>query len=125
MTRNNIERLKQSARTRRIAYALILLALALPFLFAWGNNVALESAGAFAGKLLAVTLLALIARRWIAHHYPEGVQIQALLAFALVLAGWSGYVSRTAHEERVSVAGLPVSSMPSRIPGQIEPAEPQ
>jgi hypothetical protein len=49
------------------------------------------------------------------------VQVQVLLAFAIVLIGWSGYVSRIAHETRVSAAAQPVSSTPSRIPDQAEP----
>lgn len=121
--RSSIELINQTTRTRRIAFALILLALALPSLFAWGDNVALESAGAFTGQLAAVTLLAFIARLWVARHYSAGVQVQVLLAFALVLIGWSGYVSRIAHDERVSAAAHPVSSTPSRIPDQVEPAD--
>lgn len=121
--RSSIELINQTTRTRRIAFALILLALALPSLFAWGDNVALESAGAFTGQLAAVTLLAFIARLWVARHYSAGVQVQVLLAFALVLIGWSGYVSRIAHDERVSAAAHPVSSTPSRIPGQVDPAD--
>lgn len=121
--RSSIELIYQTTRTRRIAFALILLALALPSLFAWGDNVALESAGAFTGQLAAVTLLAFIARLWVARHYSAGVQVQVLLAFALVLIGWSGYVSRIAHDERVSAAAQPVSSTPSRIPGQVDPAD--
>ena len=123
--RRSIELINQTKRTRRIAYALILLALAIPSLYAWGDNVALESAGAFTGQLAAVTLLAFIARLWVARHYSPGVQVQALLAFALVLIGWSGYVSRVAHEERVSAAATPVSSIPSRIPGQTERIDPK
>lgn len=121
--RSSIELINQTTRTRRIAFALILLALALPSLFAWGDNVALESVGAFTGQLAAVTLLAFIARLWVARHYSAGVQVQVLLAFALVLIGWSGYVSRIAHDERVSAAAHPVSSTPSRIPGQVDPAD--
>lgn len=121
--RRSIELIYQATRTRRVAFALILLALALPSLFAWSDNVALESAGAFTGQLAAVTLLAFIARLWVARHYSAGVQVQVLLAFALVLIGWSGYVSRIAHDERVSAAAQPVSSTPSRIPGQVEPAD--
>jgi membrane protein YdbS with pleckstrin-like domain len=49
---------------RRISFALILLALAIPSLFAWSDNVALESASQFTSKLVAVTLLALVARLW-------------------------------------------------------------
>lgn len=122
--RSSIELINQTKITRRVAYALILLALALPSLFAWRDQVALESASKFTGQLAAVTLLAFLARLWMARHYAAGVQVQALLAFALVLIGWSGYVSRTAHDERVAAATLPVSSMPSRIPGQIAPAGP-
>ena len=119
--RGSIELINQTRTTRRVAYTLILLALALPSLFAWSDNVALESAGTFTGQLAAATLLAFIARLWIARHYSAGVQVQVLLAFALVLTGWSGYVSRIAHEERMSAAAPPVSSMPSRISGQVEP----
>jgi hypothetical protein len=120
--RKSIELINQTKRTRRFAFALILLALALPSLFAWSDHVALESAGAFTGQLAAVTLLAFIARLWVARHYSPGVQVQVLLAFALVLVGWSGYVSRHAHDERVSAAASAVSSMPARIPapGQVE-----
>lgn len=112
------ELISQTTRTRRIAYALILLALLLPTLFAWNDNGALESAGEFTALLAAVTLLALAARRWTARHYSAGIQVQVLLAFALVLTGWSGYASRTAHEERMSATAQPASSMPSRIPAQ-------
>lgn len=118
--RSSIELIYQTTRTRRVAFALILLALALPSLFAWRDNVALESAFAFTGQLAAVTLLAFVARLWVARHYSAGVQVQVLLAFALVLIGWSGYVSRHAHEERVALAVQPVSSAASRIPGQVE-----
>jgi 4-amino-4-deoxy-L-arabinose transferase-like glycosyltransferase len=121
--RSSIELINQTTRTRRVAIALILLALALPSLFAWSDNVALESAGLFTGQLAAVTLLAFIARLWVARHYSAGIQVQVLLAFALVLTGWSGYVSRVAHDERVSSAAQPVSLTPSRIPGQVEPVE--
>ena len=121
--RSSIELIHQTTRTRRIAIALILLALALPSLFAWSDNVALESAGEFTGQLAAVTLLALIARLWVARHYSPGVQVQVLLAFALVLISWSGYVSRTAHNERVAAVAQTVSSTPSRIPGQVEPVD--
>lgn len=113
--RGSIELINQTKRTRRIAYAFILLALALPALFAWSDNAPLESAAAFTGQLAAATLLALIARQWMARHYSAGVQVQALLAFALVLLGWSGYESRLARDERAAAAA-PVSSMPSRIP---------
>lgn len=118
--RSSIELIYQTTRTRRVAFALILLALALPSLFAWSDNAALESAVAFTGQLVAVTLLAFIARLWIARHYSAGIQVQALLAFALVLVGWSGYVSRLAHDERMAVAAQPASSTASRIPGQVE-----
>jgi len=121
MVDRSIELINKTARTRRVAFALILLALALPSLFAWSDHVALESAFAFTGQLAAVTLLAFIARLWVARHYSAGVQVQALLAFALVLIGWSGYGSRVAHETRVSAAAQPVSSTPSRIPGQMAP----
>ena len=121
--RRSIELINQTTRTRRIAFALILLALALPSLFAWSDNVALESAGAFTGQLAAVTLLAFIARLWVARHYSAGIQVQVMLAFALALIGWSGYVSRIAHDERVSEAAQAVSSTPSRIPGQMAPAD--
>ena len=123
--RSSIALINQTTRTRRFAIALILLALALPSLFAWSDNVALESAGEFTGLLAAVTLLALIARLWVARHYSAGVQVQVLLAFALVLIGWSGYVSRIAHNERVSAAAQPVSSTPSRIPDQGAPVDSQ
>ena len=112
------ELISQTTRTRRIAYALILLALALPSLFAWNDNAALDSAGEFTALLAAVTLLAFIARLWIARHYSAGIQVQVLLAFALVLAGWSGYASRIAHEARMAATAPSVSSMQSRIPGQ-------
>jgi hypothetical protein len=121
--RSSIKLINQATRTRRVAIALILLALALPSLFAWSDHVGLETAGKFTGQLAAVTLLAFIARLWVARHYSVGVQVQVLLAFALVLIGWSGYVSRIAHDERVSVAARPVSSTSSRIPGQVEPAD--
>jgi len=118
MQDRNSELINQTKRTRRIAYALILLALALPSLFAWNDHVALESAGEFTALLAGVTLLALIARLWIARHYSAGIQVQVLLAFAFVLISWSGYASRIAHEERITAAGAPASSMSSRIPGQ-------
>ncbi|MEN6630094.1 MAG: hypothetical protein ABFC42_10640 [Sulfuricella sp.] len=121
--RSSIELIYQTTRTRRVAYVLILLALALPSLFAWRDNASLESAFAFTGQLTAVTLLALIARLWVARHYSAGVQVQVLLAFALVLIGWSGYVSRLAHDERVAAAAQPISSTSSRIPGQVEPVD--
>ena len=114
----NSELINQTTRTRIISYALILLALATPSLFALHDNAALGSAGEFTALLAAVTLLAFVARRWIARHYSAGVQVQMLLAFALVLTGWSGYASRIAHEERMSAAAKPISTMPSRIPGQ-------
>ena len=119
---SSIELINQTTRTRRIAIALILLALALPSLFAWSDNVALESAGEFTARLAAVTLLALIVRLWVVRHYSAGIEVQMLLAFALVLIGWSGYVSRIAHDERVLAAAPPppISSMPSRIPGQVK-----
>lgn len=120
--RTSIELINQTSVTRRVAFGLILLALVLPSLFAWSDNLPLQSAFGFTGQLAAVTLLALIARIWVARHYSPGVQVQALLAFALVLVGWSGYVSRIAHEERVAAAAAPVSSTSSRIPGQGEPA---
>lgn len=116
--RSSSELINQTTRTRRISYALILLALAMPSLFAWHDNAPLKSAGEFTALLAAVTLLALIARLWIARHYSAGIQVQVLLAFAFVLISWSGYVSRITHEERISAAAAPVSSMPSRIPGQ-------
>lgn len=116
--RSSSELINQTTRTRRIAYALILLALAAPSLVAWNDNAALDSTGEFTVQLAAVTLLALIARLWIARHYSAGIQVQVLLAFALVLISWSGYASRIAHEERMSAATAPVSPMPSRIPGQ-------
>jgi hypothetical protein len=112
----SINLINQTTRTRRIAFALILLALAIPSLFAWSDNVALESVGEFTAKLAAATILALIARLWIARHCSPGVQVQVLLAFALVLLVWSGYVSRTAHEERVAAAAHPASSISPRIP---------
>ncbi len=116
MDERSIQLINQTTRTRRIAYALILLALAIPSLFAWSDNVTLESASQFTAKLAAVTLLAFIARLWIARHYTPGVQVQVLLVFALVLLGWSGYASRTAHEERVAAAAHPANSMSPRIP---------
>jgi 4-amino-4-deoxy-L-arabinose transferase-like glycosyltransferase len=116
MDDHSIKLINQTTRTRRIAFALILLALAIPSLFAWSDNAALESAGQFTAKLAAVTLLAFVARLWMARHYSPGVQVQVLLVFALVLLGWSGYVSRTAHEERIAAAAHPAGSMPSRIP---------
>lgn len=119
--RSSIELLNQTKVTRRVALALILLAFGLPSLFAWGDKVALENAGMFTMQLAAVTLLAFIARLWAARHYSAGVQVQALLAFALVLICWSGYVSRTARDERVAAAAASVSSMPSRIPDQVAP----
>ena len=121
--RNSIELIHQTKLTRRVAFVLILLALALPSLFAWSDNVALESAGVFTGQLVAVTLLAFIARLWVARHYSAGVQVQVLLAFALVLISWSGYVSRLAHDERVAAAAQPVSSTSSRIPDQVGPVD--
>ncbi len=121
--RSTIDLIHQTTRTRRVAFALILLALALPSLFAWSDNVALESAGVFTGQLVAVTLLAFIARPWVARHYSAGVQVQVLLAFALVLISWSGYVSRLAHDDRVAAAAQPVSTTSSRIPGQVEPVD--
>lgn len=120
--RSGIELMNRTTVTRRVAFGLILLALVLPSLFAWGDDVPLQSAFGFTGQLAAVTLLALIARIWVARHYSPGVQIQALLAFAVVLVGWSGYVSRITHEERVAAALAPVSSTSARIPGQGEPA---
>jgi hypothetical protein len=116
MDERSIQLINQTTRTRRIAFALILLALAIPSLFAWSDNVAMESAIQFTIKLAAVTLLAFIARLWIARHYSPGVQVQVLLAFAFVLLGWSGYVSRTAHEERVAASTHPANSMSPRIP---------
>ncbi|BAN35380.1 hypothetical protein SCD_n01559 [Sulfuricella denitrificans skB26] len=121
--RSSIKLINQTTRTSRIAIALILLTLAMPSLFAWSDNVALESAREFTGQLAAVTLLAFIARLWVARHYSAGVQVQVLLAFALALISWSGYVSRIAHDERVSVMAQPVSSTPSRIPSQMEPVD--
>jgi FtsH-binding integral membrane protein len=116
MQDRNSELINQTKRTRRIAYALILLALALPSLFAWNDHAALESAGEFTALLAVVTLLAFLARLWIARHYSAGIQVQVLLAFAFVLIGWSGYASRIAHEARIAAA--PASSMSSRIPEQ-------
>lgn len=121
--RSTIDLIHQTTRTRRVAFALILIALALPSLFAWSDNVALESAGVFTGQLVAVTLLAFIARLWVARHYSAGVQVQVLLAFALVLISWSGYVSRLAHDDRVAATAQPVSTTSSRIPGQVEPVD--
>jgi hypothetical protein len=112
------EFINQTTRTRRISYALILLALAMPSLFAWHDNVALDSAVEFTALLVAVTLLAFIALRWITHRYSAGVYVQVLLAFALGLAGWSGYASRIAHDERLATVAAPGSDMPLRIPGQ-------
>lgn len=118
MQDRNIELINQTTRTRRIAYALILLALALPTLFAWSDNAALANAGEFTALLAAVTLLAFIARLWIARHYSAGIQVQVLLAFAFVLISWSGYATRIAHEARIAATAAPVSSMSSRIPEQ-------
>ncbi len=117
--RSSIKLINQTSRTRRIAFAFILLALALPTLFAWSDHVELATAGQLTGKLVAVTLLALLARLWLARHYSPGVQAQVLLIFALVLLGWSGYVSRIAHEERLSEMAHPASTMPLHIPGQV------
>lgn len=111
-----IDLLNQTKRTRRIAYAMILLALALPSLFAWRDGIGFESAGDFTGQLAAVTLLALIVRLWIARHYFAGIQVQALLAFALILICWSGYESRQAHDERVAAAAQSVNSPTPRVP---------
>lgn len=116
--RNN-ELLNQTLHTRIISYALILLALLLPSFIAWKDNAALESTGEFTALLAAVTLLAIIARRWISRHYSAGIQVQVLLAFAIVLISWSGYASRIAHEERVSGATPSTNSLTSRIPGQV------
>jgi hypothetical protein len=116
MDEHSIKLLNQTTRTRRIAFAIILLALAIPSLFAWSDNVPLDSASLFTAKLVAVTLLVLVARLWLARHYSPGVQVQALLAFALVLLGWSGYVSRTAHEERVAASTHPINLVAPRIP---------
>ncbi len=116
--RDSIQLLNQTTRTRRIAFAFILLALTVPSLFAWSDHIELTSAGQLTAKLAAVTLLAFMARLWLARHYSPGVQVQVLLAFALVLLGWSGYGSRIAHEERMAAMAHPASSMPSRIPGQ-------
>jgi len=99
--------------------------LALPSVFAWNDNVALESDGQFTGQLAAVTLLAFIARLWVGRHYSAGIRVQVLLAFAFVLIGWSGYVSRIAHDERMSAVTSPVSSTSSRIPGQVAPVDPE
>jgi hypothetical protein len=120
--RSGIELMNRTSVTRRVAFGLILLALVLPSLFAWGDGVPLQGAFGFTGQLAAVTLLALIARIWVARHYSPGVQVQALLAFAVVLVGWSGYVSRITHEERVAAAAVPVSSTSARIPGPEAPA---
>jgi hypothetical protein len=122
----SIELIHKAKFTRRVAFALILLALAAPSLYAWSDHASLASVGKFTGQLAAVTLLAFIARLWVARNYSAGVQVQMLLAFALVLVGWSGYVSRIAHEERVAAAlPPPVSSEQSRIPGEAEPADPK
>lgn len=118
MQDRNSELINQTTRTRRIAYALILIALALPSLFAWSDNVALESAGEFTALLAAVTLVAFILWRRLARHYSAGIQVQVLLAFAFVLISWSGYASRIAHEQRIAAVAAPASSMQSRIPGQ-------
>lgn len=117
--RSSTELMNQVTRTRRIAYVFILLALLLPSLFALSDNVALDSAIEFTLRLGAVTLLALLARLWLARHYSPGIQVQFLLAFALVLLGWSGYSSRLAHEERISAVVPAASSAPSHIPGQM------
>lgn len=116
--RSSIELINQTTRTRRISYALILLALLLPTLFAWNDNAALESIFWFTAQLATATLLAFIARQWLSRHYSPGTVVQLLLAFAIVLLGWSGYSSRVAHEERIAAASTPASTMPSRIPGQ-------
>jgi 4-amino-4-deoxy-L-arabinose transferase-like glycosyltransferase len=121
--RRSIELINQAKFTRRVAVAFILLALVLPSLFAWRDNVALESAGELTGRLAAATLLALIARLWLARHYSAGVQVQALLAFSFVLLGWSGYASRTAHDERMLAAAQPVSSTSAPIPEQVDAAD--
>ncbi len=113
----SIKLINQTNRTRRIAFSLILLALILPSLYAWIDHVPLASTAMFTGKLVAVTLLAFFARQWVTRNYTPGVQVQVLLAFALVLVGWSGYVSRITHEERMAAAAHPASTMPSRIPG--------
>lgn len=123
--RKAIELMNQTTTTRRVAFALILLALALPLAFAWSNNVGLENAGELTGQLLVATLLAFVARLWVARHYSAGVQVQVLLVFALVLIGWSGYVTRTTHEKRVAAAASPAASAPMRIPGQVESVEKQ
>jgi hypothetical protein len=68
---------------------------------------------------LSVTLLALMARLWLARHYSPGVQAQVLMIFVLVLLGWSGYVSRIAHEERLSAMAHLASTMSSHILGQV------
>jgi len=120
MQDRNSELINQSTRTRRIAYALILLALAIPSLFAWNDNIALDSASKLTAQLVAVTLLAFIARIWLARRYSAGVQVQVLLAFAFVLISWSGYASRIAQEERIAASKASASSMQSRIPGQLE-----
>ena len=117
--RSSTELMNQVTRTRRIAYVFILLALLLPSLFALGDNAALDSAIELTLRLGAVTLLALLARLWLARHYSPGIQVQFLLAFAIVLLGWSGYSSRLAHEERISAAVPAASSAPSHIPGQM------
>ncbi len=117
--RSSIKLINQTTRTRRIAFAFILLALALPSIYTWNDHVELANAGQLTAKLVAVTLLALMARLWLARHYSPGVQVQVLLAFALVLLGWSGYASRIAHEERMSALAHPASTMTSRIPGQV------
>jgi hypothetical protein len=118
MQDRNSELINQTKRTRRIAYALILLALVMPTLFAWNDHASLERAGEFTALLAAVTLLAFLARLWIARHYSAGIQVQVLLAFAFVLIGWSGYTSRIAHEEHIAATAPSGSSMQSRIPGQ-------
>ncbi|MBS4099053.1 MAG: hypothetical protein KGZ83_19710 [Sulfuricella sp.] len=128
MDDRSINLINQVKRTRRLAHGLILLALALPILFVLRDGAPLYGAVEFTGKLVAVTLLGLIARQWVARHYSPGVQVQLLLAFALVLVGWSGYVSRIAFEERVlaKTRTLPADSpMAARIPAQDTPIAPK
>lgn len=121
---SSIKRINQVAKTRRIAIGIILLALLLPILYAWGDNDAVSSALAFTVRLVLVTVLAVFALRWAASHYSPGVQVQILLAFALVLIGWSGYTSRIAYEARALDKAQAGSSMPSQIPSQGKTLDP-
>lgn len=116
--RETLNRLYQVTRTRRVAIGLVLLAWVLPALFALNDNIPVSSVGEFTGKLVAMTLFALLARMWAARHYSAGVLVQACLVFALLLVGWSGYVSRKAHDARVEAAVQMESSLSSHVPIQ-------